>query len=300
MDSPLVVNNLSKSYGAERGIENVSFELKVGEVFGFLGPNGAGKSTTIRLIMGFLRADAGSISIFGINHTVGSTLAHNDIGYLAGDIALYPNLTGRATLNYLSKLGQPISWKYVNRLAKRFEAELDRPIRSLSKGNRQKIGLIVALMRQPKLLILDEPTSGLDPLMKQSFYDLLSDLKQAGTTVFMSSHDLAEVQKTCDRAGFIKDGQLTNIEVISSADHLKAHHFMIDFPSGFNRARFARLKGVKLVASTAKSAEFFVTGNIAQFLATVAAEKPDNLTEKQLDLEEIFMHYYTDEVKHEA
>ena len=208
---PLILHGLTKRFGRKLAVNNVSLELCEGEVFGFLGPNGAGKSTTIRSVMDFLRPTDGWVELLGGQSLQERTALHDRVGYLAGDIALYENMTGRKLLKFLARIGRKVDWKYVDELAERFEAVLDRPIRQLSKGNRQKIGLIQAFMHRPKLLILDEPTSGLDPLMKQVFYDLVREVSGQGSTVFVSSHDLAEVQKICHRAGFIRDGKLIAI-----------------------------------------------------------------------------------------
>ena len=199
--SPLILHGLTKRFGRKLAVNNVSLELCEGEVFGFLGPNGAGKSTTIRSVMDFLRPTDGWVELLGGQSFEERTALHDRVGYLAGDIALYENMTGQKLLKFLARTGWKVDCKYVDELAERFEAALDRPIRQLSKGNRQKIGLIQAFMHRPKLLILDEPTSGLDPLMKQVFYDLVHEVSEQGATVFVSSHDLAEVQKICHQIG---------------------------------------------------------------------------------------------------
>lgn len=187
MPSPLVIHTMTKRFGRKTAVNNMSLELRQGEVFGFLGPNGAGKSTTIRLVMDFLRPTDGWVELLGGQSFEERTARHDQVGSLAGDIALYENMTGRKLLKFLARTGRKVDWSYVDELARRFDATLDRPIRQLSKGNRQKIGLIQAFMHRPKLLILDEPTSGLDPLMKQTFYDLVREVSRHGTTVFVSS-----------------------------------------------------------------------------------------------------------------
>lgn len=227
--SPLMLHGLTKRFGHKLAVDNVSLELREGEVFGFLGPNGAGKSTTIRSVMDFLRPTDGWVELLGGQSVEERTALHDQVGYLAGDIALYETMTGRKLLKFLTRTGRNVDWHYVDELAGRFEAALDRPIRQLSKGNRQKIGLIQAFMHRPKLLILDEPTSGLDPLMKQVFYDLVREVSGQGATVFVSSHDLAEVQKICHRAGFIRDGKLIAIEPIATMKHLATHCYIVTF-----------------------------------------------------------------------
>ena len=290
--SPLVLSNISKRYGLARGIEDISLELKTGEVFGFLGPNGAGKSTTIRLVMDFLRADSGKLALFGVTTPDSRRRQHDKVGYLAGELALYNNMTGRKTLAYLTKIGRKTDWAYVDALAKKFSAELDKPVHTLSKGNRQKIGLIQALMHRPKLLILDEPTSGLDPLMKQVFYDEVRAAVAQDATVFVSSHDLSEVQKICDRAGFIRDGKLISISSMSQVLSVANRQYVVEFADEPKLAQFRALKSVQ--AATQNGAEFIfsVSGDVSEFVALLAKYRPHSLRERELELEELFMQYY--------
>jgi ABC-2 type transport system ATP-binding protein len=210
--NPLSIINFSKNYDKFTAVDNLTLEINTGEIFGFLGPNGAGKSTTIRTILNFIFPSNGSINIFGLDSVQDAVQLKKHIGYLAGDIALYEEMTGDQILNYLADLQEDTDWDYVKDLVKRLDASLYQPIKTLSKGNKQKIGLIQAFMNKPNLLILDEPTSGLDPLMKQVFYEMVLEMKQAGKSIFISSHDLTEIQKVCDRVGFIREGKLIAIE----------------------------------------------------------------------------------------
>ena len=294
-NSPLILHGITKRFGHKLAVDNVSLELHKGEVFGFLGPNGAGKSTTIRSVMDFLRPTDGWVELLGGQSFQERTALHDRVGYLAGDIALYENMTGRKLLKFLARTGRKVDWHYVDELAERFEAVLDRPIRHLSKGNRQKIGLIQAFMHRPKLLILDEPTSGLDPLMKQVFYDLVREVSEQGATVFVSSHDLAEVQKICHRAGFIRDGKLIAIEHIATMKHLSTHRYIVTFAKKPSLAAAKKVPSITDVQHRGDEYEFTVKGDAAEFVSFIAEYKPKLLRESELELEELFMRYYEGE-----
>lgn len=292
--SPLVLEGLTKWFGANRGIEDVSLELNPGEIFGFLGPNGAGKSTTIRLIMDFIKPTDGRVVLLGADSVEERTELHSKVGYLSGDLALYENMTGRALLHFLARLGKPIDWDYVEDLGSKFSASLDRPIKNLSKGNRQKLGIILAFMHKPELLILDEPTSGLDPLMKQVFYDIVRTAASDGTTLFISSHDLTEVQKICSRAGFIREGRLIAIEPIAGVLEMSTHRFAATFPKKLDLSAARKLSSVDRVEQLGEQYIFTVRGSVAEFVEFIARYKPLTLHESEMELEELFMHYYTD------
>lgn len=290
---PLKISQLTKSYSSSIGVENINLELIHGEVFGFLGPNGAGKSTTIRTILNFLQPTAGSIEVFGLDSVEDSVEIKKYIGYLAGDIALYEHMSGRQLLQYLSSLRKNTDWQYVARLEYALEADLERPIKSLSKGNKQKIGLIQAFMHKPKLIILDEPASGLDPLMKQVFYNLVKEAQAEGTTFFISSHDLTEVQKICDRAAFVRDGKLIAIEDINdSRNPLKLKRYFVDFAAAPNKKELAKLPGVGAVTTKGNDAVFSVTGNVSSFIKALAKYEIVDLKSVEISLEDVFMHYY--------
>jgi len=290
---PLQLSNLTKTYGKYRGIEDISMELHEGEVFGFLGPNGAGKSTTIRTILNFIKPSSGSATIYGLDSVKDSVEVKNHMGYLAGDIALYENMKGIDVLKFLTRLGKKTDWEYVDELVKRLDANLHRPIHTLSKGNVQKIGLIQAFMHKPKILVLDEPTSGLDPLMKQVFYDMVLEMKAEGKTIFVSSHDLTEVQKICDRAAFIREGKLIGIEDIKNAKSLNLRRFRATFNSVPDKAKFSALKDVTEVQVDGKDLTATITGSVDAFITELAKHKPVDLDEQETDLEDLFMHYYS-------
>ncbi|MDB1144959.1 MAG: ABC transporter ATP-binding protein [Alcaligenaceae bacterium] len=290
--SILKTQNLTKHYGSKVAIENVSLEIKAGEIFGFLGPNGAGKSTTIRTILGFIKPTSGSICVLGETDIKKRRANHRHIGYLAGDIALYETMTGRNILKYITKLGYNTDTSYIDELVTGFDANLDTPIKKLSKGNRQKIGLIQALMHKPKLIILDEPTTGLDPLMKERLYQCLQDAAARGAGVFFSSHDLSEVQKICHRAGFIRQGKLITIEEIHAENQLAVHYYTATFSQIPPLDGFKTLPSVEHIKVDGQQVTFTVRGHITEFMTELAQHKPLTFSQQELELEEMFMHYY--------
>ncbi len=223
MTAVIRAEKLSKYYGSSRGIVGLGFEVEAGEVFGFLGPNGAGKTTTIRLMLDLIRPSSGRLELFGLDAQRDSVAIRRRVGYLPGDLRLYERLTAREQLRYFAALRGLDGLGEGESLAERFELELDRPIRSLSKGNRQKVGLVQAFLHRPDLLLLDEPTSGLDPLVQISFNELLREVTAEGRTVFLSSHILSELQRLADRVAIIREGSL---ELVEAVETLRARAFV--------------------------------------------------------------------------
>ena len=244
-----------------------------------------------------MKPSEGTIKIFGLDSHLDSVAAKRHIGYLAGDIAIYENMTGIAVLEHLTSLGKNTDWSYVDELTDRLDASLHRPIRTLSKGNRQKIGLIQAFMHKPELIILDEPTSGLDPLMKQVFYEMVLDMKAEGKTVFVSSHDLAEVQKICDRAAFIRDGKLISIEDIKSADSMNLRRYVVTLGHEPDLKQFKTIKNITELDAHGTELLVTIKGNVGEFLTAVSKLNPVDLEEQETTLEDMFMHYYEKEEK---
>ncbi|MFZ2174976.1 MAG: ABC transporter ATP-binding protein [Rhodococcus sp. (in: high G+C Gram-positive bacteria)] len=291
--TPVVdVAGLTRSFGSRRGVIDLDFTIDAGEVFGFLGPNGAGKSTTIRLLLGLYRADAGTMRVFGLDPVRDAVPIHRRVGYLPGEFALYPRLTGRRHLDMVTRIRGLVDLSYRDELVERFGAELDTPAHTLSKGNRQKIGLVLAFMHQPELLILDEPTSGLDPLLQQEFVRLVRETAAQGRTVFLSSHELDEVQRLVDRVAIIRDGRLT---VTDTVEHLRRNaprtvelHF--DRPVGSEP--FARLDGVRVLDNTGRRVTLALTAPIAPLLRVAADLQPVDMTARGADLDELFLSYY--------
>jgi ABC-2 type transport system ATP-binding protein len=289
---------LTKRYGAQRGIEEIDLVVLPGEVFGFLGPNGAGKTTTIRVLLDELRPTSGSASVLGLDSHVDATALHGRIGYLPGDLALYERLTGAAHLDWLARLrGDPHPVDR-ERLVERFEVELDRPIHDLSKGNRQKIGLVQAFMHRPELVILDEPTTGLDPLMQDEFQQLLRELTDDGCTIFLSSHSLDEVQHVADRVGIIREGRLVTVQTVEDLEAAAVHRVEIRFAETVAPEEFVGLPGVRdLVidqdpAGTGSRLRFSLAGDPDPVVKAAAAHTVTDLVSQHADLEEIFLTFY--------
>ena len=293
-DVPIDITGFSKTYGTKIAVDRLDLKVEKGEVFGFLGPNGAGKSTTIRSILNFLTPSDGEIRIFGLDSVRNSVAIKNHIGYLAGDISLYDSMSGYQLLKYLTRLGKNTNWDYVNDLSTRLQISLQAKIGTLSKGNKQKIGLIQAFMHQPKLLILDEPTSGLDPLMKQVFYEMVLEIKDFGNSVFISSHDLNEVQHICDKAAFIKSGRLIATENIREDFEFSLRKYTITFPELPDISAFEKIGSVSEITQNVNKLTVTVKGDISEFINGLSDQNPIDLSEEETSLEDIFMKYYED------
>src|SRR5882762_9157746 len=249
MAAMIEVERLSKSYAGKRGIVDVSLDVAEGEVFGFLGPNGAGKTTTIRLLMALLHADAGSARIAGLDCWKKSVEIKRLIGYMPGEPALDPNLTGGQILEYFAHLRGGVDQAYLKQLITRFDLDTSRKFRQYSTGNKRKVVLIQAFMHRPRLLILDEPTSGLDPLNQQEFDRMVIEARDEGRTVFLSSHVLSEVEKTCTRVGIIRDGSLVRIGGVAEVSAIKRYEITITFANAVPIDTFKTLEGVVGVES---------------------------------------------------
>src|SRR5213594_3977403 len=229
MTAIIEVDKLTKSYGRRRGIADVSFQVGEGEVFGFLGPNGAGKTTTIRVLMALLRADSGTARIAGLDSWDRSLEVKRLLGYVPGEPSLDPNLTGGQLLEYFANLRGGVDQSYLKNLVDRFDLDTSRKFRQYSTGNKRKVVLIQAFMHRPRLLILDEPTSGLDPLNQQEFDAMVREARDEGRTVFLSSHVLSEVEKTCSRIGIIREGRLVRVGGVHELKDIKRYEISIVF-----------------------------------------------------------------------
>jgi len=289
---PIKIERFHKNYGPNPAVEDLTLMVEQGEVFGFLGPNGAGKSTTIRSLLNFLTPSDGKISIFGLDSVKNSVEIKKHIGYLPGDISLYGSMSGLQLIKYLTRLGRNTDWNYVEILASRLQISLDTRIGTLSRGNKQKIGLIQAFMHQPDLLILDEPTSGLDPLMKQFFFKMVLEMKDMGNTIFISSHDLNEVQTICDKAAFIKSGKLIGIENIKEDFDFSMRKYTATFDQPVNPKEFTNISSVSDIAQSENKLTVTVSGNVSEFLSKLSDLHPVDLSEEDTSLEDIFMKYY--------
>jgi ABC-2 type transport system ATP-binding protein len=294
MESNIAVHaeGLTKFYGARRGIEGLDLEVRAGEVMGFLGPNGAGKTTTIRLLLDFLRPTRGRATVLGLDPRRDRAALYRRIGYLPGELA-FPG-QGRADelLRYFATARGGVAWSRVTELADRLELDLSRRVRAMSKGNKQKVGLVQAFMHQPDLLVLDEPTSGLDPLMQQEFLALVGDARAAGQTVFMSSHVLAEVQQVADRAAIVRDGRLVAVERVESLGRRAVRSVEIHFADPVDAAEFAVLPGVGDVVVAGPVLKCTVDGRLDPLIKAAARHEVVDLLSAEPDLEETFLSYY--------
>jgi ABC-2 type transport system ATP-binding protein len=285
---------LTKYYGKQLGIEDVDLEVKRGEVFGYLGPNGAGKTTTIRTLLDFIRPTCGSATVFGLDVRQSSVDIHRRVGYLNGELALYNNMTGEDLLKYLGNLRGGLDWKYVRELAARFQCDLPRRIQGLSLGNKQKLGLLQAFMHKPELLILDEPTNGLDPLMQHEFYDLLTETKKEGRTIFLSSHILPEVEKVCDRVGIIRQGKLVTVETIETLKSHSVRQLEIHFARAIPKEKFSNVPGIRDILVQDKLLTCNVVGSLDALVKAAAQFEVINIISHEPSLEDIFMTYYNE------
>ena len=289
-------DGLTKYYGKIRGIEAVSLDVCEGEVFGFLGPNGAGKSTTIRTLLDEIRPTAGTATILGLDTRADAVAIRRLVGYIPGDLALYPNLTSRDTLRYFANLRGGVDWSYVDELAERLDADLSRKVGNLSSGNRQKIGVIQAFMNRPALLVMDEPTSGLDPLMQREFQTMVREVTAEGRTVFLSSHTLSEVQRVADRAGIIRDGLLVAVESVTDlrSKAMRQVEFVLDAPA--DASVFEEVPGVRNVVARENHAEMSFEGDMGALLAAATTHYGvADIRTTEADLEEVFLTYYQDD-----
>jgi ABC-2 type transport system ATP-binding protein len=294
----ILTEQLTKSYGKSRGIVTLDLEVQPGEVFGFLGPNGAGKSTTIRVLLDLIRPTAGRALVLGLDSHRDTLAIQARSGYLPGELSLYPGLTGRETLLYLGNLRGGVDWARVGELSERLDCDLGRKVADLSSGNKRKLGLIQAFMHRPELLILDEPTSGLDPLVQHEFYALVDEVRDAGQTVFLSSHVLPEVQRVCDRVAFIREGQLIALEDVSGLTGRAVREIEVVFAEEVPPSAFDGVPGVSDVAVNGKGAttlRFTVTGPLDAAIKKVGEFPVLDLTSRLPDLEDVFMTFYAEE-----
>ena len=290
----IVADKLTKNYGSSRGIEDVSFEIAEGEIFGFLGPNGAGKTTTMRTLMGLLHPGGGKATIGGFDCWAQATEAKRLVGYLPGEFAFDPGLTGAQIIQYLGNLRGTIDQAYVKQLVDRLELDLSKRFRTYSRGNKQKVGVIQAFMHKPPLLILDEPTSGLDPLNQQEFYKIVEETHANGQTVFLSSHILPEVEHTCERVGIIREGRLVRVDHVAALKELQQRQLEITFAGPASPEWFAHIPGIISVkqGATPEELHMAVRNDLAQVIQVAAQHGATNILTHEPSLEEIFLHFY--------
>lgn len=288
-------DGLTKHYGDFPALVDLDLEVDMGEVYGFLGPNGAGKTTMIRTILDEIRPSAGRAWILGLDCHDESLEIRSKIGYLPGDLAMYPNLTGRDTLTFFANLRGGVDWSYVDELVDRLGADVTKKVGDLSSGNRQKIGLIQAFMNRPEVMIMDEPSSGLDPLVQREFQTMLREVAAEGRTVFLSSHTLSEVQRVADRVAIIRHGRLVAVEGLAELRAKALRRIEMDFNEPVDAAVFGAVHGVGDVTIDNHRAVFAFTGHMTELLKTVSDRyEIVDITTREADLEEIFLTYYRD------
>jgi beta-exotoxin I transport system ATP-binding protein len=286
---------LTKSFGATIAVDRLDLQVEPGQVLGFLGPNGAGKTTTIRLLLALQRPTAGSARVFGLDSVGDSIAIHARCGYLPGDLELHPRMTGRRVLDWFARARGRVDAGLRDQLVERFDVILDRQIHELSKGNRQKLGLVLAFMHRPELLVLDEPTSGLDPLMQNEFQQLLRETIAEGRTVFLSSHELDEVQRVADRVAIIRSGRLAVADTVEGLRRKAPQTIELRFAKPVAPAVFESLDGVARVAAEGDRITLQTTGQLAELLRVIADHDPLDVIARRANLDELFVSYYRED-----
>jgi ABC-2 type transport system ATP-binding protein len=285
---------LVKSYGRTPALLGLDMRVETGEVYGFLGPNGAGKTTTIRILLDLIRPTAGEVRVLGLDPSRDGVELRRRIGYLPGDFVADGRQTGRQLVEHLGYLRGGVPRQRVDELAERLDLDLSRPIKALSRGNRQKVGIVQAFMHDPELLVLDEPTTGLDPLMQQTFLELVREATAAGRTVFMSSHVLSEVQRGADRAGLVRSGQLVTVESVESLRERAPRRVEAQLATPVQADEFAALPDVRDVRVDGAVLNCRVDGSPDALVKALARHTVLDLVVDEADLEEIFLGYYSE------
>ncbi|MFQ6135441.1 MAG: ATP-binding cassette domain-containing protein, partial [Nitrososphaerales archaeon] len=283
-----------KYYGATKGIEDVSIQVKRGEVYGFLGLNGAGKTTTIRILLDLIRPTSGRARVFGLDCQRDSFKVRRRVGYLPEDASLYRNMSGRGLLNFLGDIDKNVDKDFLRELVERFDIDLEKRVKDYSKGMRQKLALIQAFMSRPDLIILDEPTGGLDPLMQQEFYKLVEEERLSGRTIFMSSHNLAEVQRVCDRVGIIREGSMMVVEEVEALRREAGKIVRVSFAEDVDGAHL-ETEGVVSISRSDGYFTIAVGEDIDSVVKKISKFKINDMTIQEATLEDIFFTYYQGE-----
>jgi len=282
---------LTKYYGKSRGIEGLDLLVNEGEIFGFLGPNGAGKTTTIRSLLGLIFPTGGTASVFGLDIIRDSVAIRSRVGYIPGEPNFYPKMTGHELLDYLARFRPDHQIALRDELVERFNLDLKKRCKDYSRGNKQKLAIIIACMHDPDLLVLDEPTLGLDPIMQKEFYALMLESSRRGRTVLLSSHILGDVDKTCERVGIIKEGHLVAVEKVTQLESKKVHRVNAVFADKVDAKEFD-LPGVTVVRHNEKTVELKVKGEIDTVVKTLGRHKLVDLDFEHASLEEVFLEFY--------
>ena len=292
MPAVITLEKLTKSYGPSRGIIDVDLSVEQGEIFGFLGPNGAGKTTTIRTMLDLIRPTSGRALVFGIESSADPVAIHRRVGYIPGEFALYDRLTGGQTLEYFANPRGGVDKSYQASLIERFELDPKRRFREYSKGNKQKVGVVIALQHRPELLVLDEPTSGLDPLVQQTFFSTLRETVIEGSTVFLSSHILSEVEKSCDRVAIIREGRLVKLDTVEGLRDLAHHQVELRFAGPVPAGAFESLPGVSELVIEDHVLRMRVAGAITPVVQAAARYELLDFVSREPSLEETFLAQY--------
>ncbi len=287
----IVIDNLYKSYGKVQAVKGISMRVEQGEIFGFLGPNGAGKTTTIRCMLDVIRPTSGTLRVLGLDAQRDKMELHQRIGYLPGDVRLPGQMTGKQVINYFSRLQgrEPV---LLHDLVARFDVEMKRPLKSYSKGMRQKIGVVLAFMCDPEVLILDEPTSGLDPLLQRTFNEFLLQEQARGKTIFMSSHIMSDVEKVCQRVAVIRQGEIVTIEEVEKLRQKAGQRVTVEFGDAVSADEVARMPGVSMVTSHNHAYHFNVSGSMDALIKALSRHEVLRMQAEEAPLEEVFLKFY--------
>jgi len=296
-DAPSISTHaLTKHYGDFRAVVDLDLDIDRGEVFGFLGPNGAGKTTTIRMLTDEIRPTSGSATIAGLDCRSASVEIRRHLGYLPGDLTMYPKLTGRETLTYFANLRGGVDGSFVDALAERLDSDLSRRVGEMSTGNRQKVGIIQAFMNRPDVIIMDEPSAGLDPLVQAEFHTMMREVADEGRTVFLSSHTLSEVQQVADRVGIIRHGHLVAVERVAALQAKASRRVEMRFAAPVDEATFTQVPGVRSVETEADRVSLRFGGAMSDLLDAVRSGPTlVDISTHDPSLEEIFLAYYRDD-----
>ena len=297
MAVPIKITNVTKYYGRSKtpAVHNLSLEIQPGEVYGLLGANGAGKTTTLRMILDFIRASSGTIELFGKDNRQGGASLRARVGYLPGDVVLPSGATGKEFLRYLGKLNGKADHTYMPELAQQFGAQLDKKMSQLSKGNRQKIGIIQAFMQQPDILILDEPTSGLDPLMQEQFYHTINEARERGATVLLSSHSFEEVERVCDRIGIMRKGKFVYEGSATDVIATQKPRWRVTFKHAKDVAKLKASPALKVIDTGKTTLTVEPAHTIEKALAALSHSNIVSMTTSQHALENEFLRFYEEE-----
>jgi ABC-2 type transport system ATP-binding protein len=293
-DTAIETKGLTKDYGSGRGLFDLDLAVEGGEVFGYLGPNGAGKTTTIRLLMDLIHPTSGSARIFGMDCHEKAVEIKRHIGYVPGELPQFGGLRGNEIVAYMAGLRGGVDDGVVSTLCERFQLDLGQRFREYSRGNKQKLAIVLGFMHQPRLLVLDEPTGGLDPLNQQAFYDMCQEAKAGGATVFLSSHILSEVDHISDRVAIIRGGRLVRLAKIHELHEMRVHQVEIEFGGKVPLDRIRAAEGVDRVEADDHRVSCVVRGSFEPLMKTLAASDIVNLTSHEPNLEEVFLQYYRD------